>query len=135
MHWDFELISANNGWAMAVIGAIIVMVGLSALSFIISQLHKIIAIFDQKPSAKHSDDLGGHAMSASADVDLLNDLETTAKLYKAISADLGDSFHLSGLYEVIQRDQLPHPHLTIRSLREAGFLAPTGQGKFTWKNC
>ena len=43
-----EAISAHNGWAMAITGTIIVMCGLSALAFIISQLHKIIALFEKR---------------------------------------------------------------------------------------
>ncbi|MEJ2270181.1 MAG: hypothetical protein P8Y04_10475, partial [Desulfobulbaceae bacterium] len=42
-----QAISANNGWSMAFVGALIVMCGLASLSFIISQLHKIIGLFEK----------------------------------------------------------------------------------------
>lgn len=134
MHFDFSLISANNGWIMAVTGAIIVMSGLSLLSLIISQLHKVVGFFEKKdaPAIKAPP---APARPSAADADLINDLEAAARLYKAVSTDLGATFPLSKLYGVIQRDQLPHPHLTIRSLREAGFLVPEADGKFTWQNC
>ncbi|WP_300459313.1 OadG family protein [Desulfobacula sp.] len=47
--YGLEAINAYNGWAMAITGPLIVISGLAILSIIISQLHKIIAIFDKKP--------------------------------------------------------------------------------------
>lgn len=135
MHFDIGLISANNGWAMAVTGAIIVMLGLSALSFIISQLHKVVTIFETKQIETSPAAGQPHPDRAAADIDFLNDVEGTAKLYKVITEDLGTSFELPKLYQLAQRDQLPHPHVTIRTLRETGYLAPVGDGRFTWKNC
>jgi len=34
---------------------------------------------------------------------------------------------------VFQECDFPHPHLTIRSLKEEGFLIPADQGRFSWK--
>lgn len=122
-----EAISAHNGWAMAITGAIIVMCGLSVLSFIISQLHKIIELFEKRkaqapPSTQSSDD-----------IDILNDLAAATRLYQPMTADLGDTFHLSQLYRIFEREKLPHPHLTIRALRAAGYLMSAGEGIFRWK--
>ncbi len=68
-----------------------------------------------------------------ADVDYLADPEAAANLYKALSADLGDPFDLAQLYRLAQKDKLPHPHLTLRTLRESGVLVASGDGKFSWK--
>ncbi len=46
--YGLEAINAYNGWAMAITGPLIVMGGLSILSIIISQLHKVVALFDKK---------------------------------------------------------------------------------------
>lgn len=43
-----EAINAYNGWAMAIVGPMIVMGGLSILAIIISQLHRLVAVFDKK---------------------------------------------------------------------------------------
>ncbi len=134
MHFDISLISANNGWAMAVTGAILVMCGLSLLSLFISQLHKVIMLFEPKTAQKIVDHEPAAAKRGEGDIDFLNDLEGTAKLYKVISEDLGTTFELSKLYKITQRDQLPHPHVTIRNLRESGYLIPVGEGRFSWKN-
>ena len=68
-----QAISAHNGWAMAITGSIIVMSGLSVLAFIISQLHKIIGIFEKK---KEKD---SHFTKPAADIDVLSDLAATAR--------------------------------------------------------
>ena len=122
-----EAISAHNGWAMAVTGIIIVMSGLSALAFIISQLHKIIGLFEEKKKAAH------HFALPSDNIDILNDLPATARLYKPLTADLGDQFHLAQLYRIFEKERLPHPHLTIRALRAADYLQSLGDGLFSWK--
>jgi hypothetical protein len=122
-----EAISAHNGWAMAVTGTIIVMGGLAILAFIISQLHKIIWLFEKRLEAPP------HFVQPSDKINILNDLESTARMYKPLTANLGDSFHLAELYRVFEEEKLPHPHLTIRALRAAEYLKPIGEGVFRWK--
>ena len=122
-----QAISAHNGWAMAITGAIIVMCGLSALAFIISQLHKVIGLFEKKKAAAL------HPAQPPAEIDILNDLAAAARLYQPMTADLGEKFPLSQLYSIFEKESLPHPHLTINAMREAGYLQPAGEGLFSWK--
>ena len=50
--YGIQAITAHNGWAMALAGALIVFSGLIVLSFAISHLHKLLKIFEkQKVSA------------------------------------------------------------------------------------
>ena len=121
-----EAISAYNGWAMAVDGIIIVMSGLALLAFIISQLHKVIGLFEKKKALLHV------SLQAS-DVNILTDLEATARMYQPLTRELGDTFHLTQLYRIFEKEGLPHPHLTIRALRAAKYLQRTGEGLFSWK--
>jgi hypothetical protein len=129
-----EAISANNGWAMAVTGAIIVMSGLSALSYIISQLHKIIGLFEKKvhPEAL-AVALQPSYSQLSAEIDILNDLPSAARIYRPLTECLGEKFELSLLYKRFQDEDLPHPHITIRALRDGGLLVPAGECTFCWK--
>jgi len=112
---------------MAITGSIIVMCGLSVLAFIISQLHKMIGVFEKKKEAT------SHFVKPAADIDVLNDLAATARMYQPLTTDLGDSFHLADLYRIFEREQLPHPHLTISALRGAKYLESLGDGIFRWK--
>ena len=47
--YGLEAIAAHNGWSMALAGALIVFAGLLVLSSVISQLHKILMIWDKEP--------------------------------------------------------------------------------------
>jgi hypothetical protein len=122
---------------MALAGACIVMTGLATLAFIISQLHRIVSLIEQKPNPKPVESASEEATAAveKADLtDILSDITATAKSYKPLSAGLGETFELTKLYQTLVKENLPHPHITIRALREAGYLAPAGEGSFTWKN-
>jgi hypothetical protein len=130
-------ISANNGWAMALAGACIVMTGLAVLAFVISQLHKIIFMLEGKAKETTTPVQESQAEAAqhpSAQFALLNDLPAAARFYRALSIDLGDTFPLAMLYRIFDSENQPHPHITIKTLREGGFLVPTGDGKYGWKN-
>ena len=122
-----QAISAHNGWAMAITGSIIVMSGLAVLAFIISQLHKITGLFEKKKEA------AVNVTKTVTDIDVFADLAATARIYQPLTADLGDSFHLADLYRIFEKEQLPHPHLTISALREAKYLQSLGEGYFGWK--
>jgi Na+-transporting methylmalonyl-CoA/oxaloacetate decarboxylase gamma subunit len=122
-----EAISEHNGWAMAITGIIIVMCGLSVLAYIISQLHKVIGLFEQKKKTIQ------HQPQPLADDDILNDLATAARMYQPLTDGLGDSFHLIQLYRIFEKKRLPHPHLTISALRTAEYLQPLGEGLYRWK--
>ena len=46
--FGIDNITQNNGWAMAAVGASIVFSGLVVLSFVISQIHKILKLWDDR---------------------------------------------------------------------------------------
>ena len=135
--YGLEAIQAHNGWAMAVTGAVIVMIGLSVLSFIISQLHRIIDMVDSRKNKKSNklNALSQAAVSESQPVlPPLSDLGETMNRFKPLTQEIGDLFDLAALFQLFIHHNDPHPHLTIRSLREQGYLVPNGGGLFTWKH-
>jgi hypothetical protein len=125
--FGLKAVSAHNGWAMAAAGAIIVMCGLSVLAFIISQLHKIVGLFEERKKTALP------VEPPAAEFDPLSDLAAAALRYQPLTEELGDSFPLAELYRIFEREDLPHPHLTITALREAEYLLPVGEGLFCWK--
>jgi len=130
-------ITANNGWAMAVAGICIVMSGLAILAVFISQLHKFVALLEGKDkyhAAFQPEFKSPHADQPTAAVELLNDLPAAAAFCRSLTMGIGESFPLIALYRIFQKENLPHPHITITALRYAGFLAPVGDGQFSWKN-
>ena len=50
--FGIENITNHNGWAMAAVGATIVFSGLVILSFVISQIHKILRFWDDREKFK-----------------------------------------------------------------------------------
>ncbi len=133
--YGLEAISANNGWAMAIIGPLIVMSGLTILSIIISQLHKLVAIFDKK--AKQTTEPPTKSKVKSKDEISVpkifpNDILETAKIYQMLIDKLEQPFELSDLYQVAEQNSFPHPTLTVNRLRGAGILISEGEGLFIW---
>lgn len=129
-------ITANNGWAMAAVGATIVICGLAILSFVISQLHKLIALMEKKaPKGKPVEESATTSVDhAAANCDILADLGAVVRVYQSLTAYQGESFPLTTLHKIFENEKIPHPHITIRELRDAGYLIPMGEGRFSWKN-
>ena len=125
--FSFELITANNGWAMALAGALIVMTGLSVLTFIISQLHRIVDLFEKKEAAPQA------AGPVKIPEKFPDSLVEVAAFYEPLVKQLPEKFGLEALHALTQENNYPHPHLTIRSFREAGILSSLGDGKYSWK--
>jgi len=127
--YGLEAISAHNGWAMAAIGPLIVMTGLTILSIIISQLHKLVAIFDKKtPAAQVPIKCKGIIVPKV----LPNDISETAEIYQQLIDTIEQPFGLKDLYQAAEDNDFPHPVLTATRFREAGILRPEGEGLFVW---
>lgn len=126
-----EAISYYNGWAQAVAGALIVMSGLAILSLVISQLHKIISFFEKFGAPKTPP-----AETAAPTAPLPDfrdaDTEKIGELSRPFVEKMGQAFQLQELYNTFRESDLPHPHLTIKTLRESGKLVPLGDGLFSW---
>ena len=134
--YGLEAINAHNGFAMAITGAIIVMTGLTVLSIIISQLHRIIDMIENRKAKK---DLSRTmqektpAMKTQPVAMDLTDLSSRVDRLYLMTTDAGETFDLTTLHQIFIQNDDPHPHLTIRSLREQGYLVSAGEGRFTWK--
>ena len=129
--YGLEAISANNGWAMAITGPLIVMSGLIILSIIISQLHKLVAIFDKK-----AEQTSEHPIKSKDEISVPkifpNDISETAEIYKMLIDKLEQPFELNDLYQAAEQNNFPHPILTVSRLRSAGILISKGEGLFIW---
>jgi hypothetical protein len=133
--YGIDAISAANGWAMAIAGALIVMSGLSLLSFVISQLHKLAALLE-KTSGKQSE----KALARKTEKQIPSavhppafNIDEAREAMAPLVSELGEDFELKLLYELAAANDLPHVHLSIRSLRESGVIAPTAEGLFRWQ--
>jgi hypothetical protein len=125
---------------MALAGALIVFSGLVVLSFVISQLHKVLMFFEKK-SVAGQQNIEIPAVEPPEDTSptefLLpepfpTDINEIVQLYTPLVEALGESFCLSALYETLRKNDFPHPHITLTALRESKILIPDGDGVFTW---
>jgi hypothetical protein len=136
--FGIENITNNNGWAMAVVGATIVFCGLVVLSLAISQIHKILNLWDdreqllsrfkKKPSAV-GDQKPEEKVYREQHLPSVDEL---AKAYRPLAEKLKAPFKLTQLYEIANKSDFPHPHLSIQRLQEANILVAQGDGTFIW---
>ena len=136
--YGIEAISANNGWAMSLVGIIIVMSGLAVLSFVISQIHKILNLWENRaqyfkrspppPQITEAEEEQGSSTRAHFSADI----HETARLYEPLIEQLNDPFQLVDLYRLSRDKGFPHPHLTITKFQQANILVSRGEGLFSW---
>ena len=131
-----ENIALYNGWSQAFLGAAIVMTGLVILSMAISQIHKLVAIWERRQAGSTTESglstPTGMDIPPSVGAQCPLDLNATLKLYRPLTESLGAPFQLKDLYQRAVEYDLPHPHITIRCLREDGHLLALGEGFFNW---
>ncbi len=132
--YGLEAIANANGWVMAVTGASIVMTGLTVLSIIISQLPKVVAFMEKRQEEKALLKMRDKKEVKTREIPGKSplDIEELAIDYKPLAEELGESFELRELHALCRDNNLPHSHLSIRNLRDAGILIPRGDGVFTW---
>ena len=133
----FDNIAANYGWSQAILGISIVMTGLVVLSFAISQIHKLVAFWERRqagPSTTPADAADRVTATAPSEDQCPLDLDTTLKLYRPLTESLGAPFQLKDLYHQAVAHDLPHPHISLRCLREDGQLIALGEGFFNWND-
>ena len=132
-----ENINANNGWAISVLGAGIVFCGLAALSLVISRIHKILNFFEKRSSTRNSEAATPPAQPAPKPTQTIRRLPEPKELvsiYRPLAQSLDEPFSLALLYEHAAKMDLPHTHISISRLREAGVLTSMGEGAFVWNN-
>ena len=125
---------------MAAVGATIVFLGLVVLSFVISQIHKVLKLWEDRE--KYLDRFKKKAPAAGeedTDVPIYKErrlpaVDELANTYRPLVEKLKEPFELSQLFEIANKTELPHPHLSIQRLQEADILVAQGDGTFTWNN-
>jgi hypothetical protein len=118
---------------MAFAGAMIVFSGLLILVLAISQLHKLLNLFEKNKAAAPGDLTATPAEIETVPVPF-GDLTVLFDQYGPLAAELGETFQLSDLFEMAQAKGLPHIHYSIKTLREGLYLLPQGDGNFRWRS-
>ena len=125
---------------MAAVGATIVFSGLVVLSFVISQIHKILGIWEDREKflEKYKKETPP-AVAEAKKVDTivyserhLPSVDDLISAYGPLVDQLDEAFKLSQLFEIANKNDMPHPHLSIQRLQDADILMAQGDGTFTW---
>ena len=130
--FGIDNITNNDGWAMAVVGATTVFVGLAVLSFVISQIHKILDAWENRNKDKAVAAETPQEKAPAPQGQRLPTVSELCSIYRPLVEQLQEPFLLTQLYEKTKEMDLPHPHLSIKSLQEADVLVYQGDGTFTW---
>ncbi len=137
--YSIDNITAANGWAMAAVGASIVFLGLVILSFVISQMHKILRFWEERVTLSgRAKDQAPTAEAPEPEIPAykeqhLPEVSELVDTYGPLVEKMGDSFELTQIFDIAKENDFPHPHLSINRLREAGILVAQDDGTFTWK--
>ena len=136
--FSFDRIAEQNGWAMAALGITIDITCLAVLAMIISRVPNLVALSEKIGGILRKDRLPiveqpATAPQAVPEYDFSEEgARKVGAVYKDCAKALGASFQLSELYRISREKGLPHPHLTIKTLREANLIAAEGDGRFKW---
>ncbi len=123
---------------MAFVGATIVFLGLVVLSFVISQIHKILELLEKRGETKvptKAEPARPEIPKIKSPVYKIPQLPTVNDLisiYRPLVEQLNEPFELPQLFEISNKMNLAHPHLSIKQLWDADVLIAQGDGTFTW---
>lgn len=120
--YGLEAISNNNGWIIAATGILIVFTCLAVLSLAVSQIKVIFILFDRgnkfykkiksRRSKKRIPESGN------------------AAFHELLNSELEEQFQLFDLLKILDKNNFPHPYLTVNQLRYGKTIIPSGDGFF-----
>ena len=156
--YGIEAINDANGWNLAALGILVVFSSLIILSIIISQLHKMLLLWEKRknlwpgnqipekseaPETQQAHpEIGDEKESSpSGETQELphphtcpEDINEIAAIWAPLALELGDPFRLTDLYKTAAKHNFPHPHLTINRLRRENIILPADDGMFTFRH-
>jgi len=129
--YGFEAISEHNGWAISIVGVLIVFTGLVTLSLLIRVFPKIIEIIEGtgKPKSQSKKSEKG---SLRPEYSMDDKIKEKIKQYQYLISWMGEPFALPRLIDLAQKRGLDRPHATISQFIHASVIQPDGKGFYLW---
>ncbi len=134
--YGLDAINAHNGWAISVVGITIVFTGLVSLSALISQLHKLVTLYENPGRIKKL--FASTPKSVAKAAPLKKPLTLTeaqkqiCRQYHLLAQTMDDVISLPKLLRMAQISGLEDPHVNITILLKSGILCADEQGFFSW---
>jgi Na+-transporting methylmalonyl-CoA/oxaloacetate decarboxylase gamma subunit len=133
--FGLEAIIAHDGLGISVIGISIVFVSLVLLSFAVSQIHKLIELWDKKNTSyqrvKKSQQKDQKTPSVS-DLAIPQDVQKASRQFKLLIKWMGEPFPLPKLLDLSGKCGLSRPHSTINELLKCELIIPAENGYYVW---
>lgn len=132
-----EAIAAHNGWNIAIVGVTIVFSGLTLLAIVISQLHKVLDLWENRGKLRGTCEIPPPGADREGEIDLSRlpiapDTEESARQVRMLADRIGEPFSLPRLLESAETCGLMRPHSTLNELIEAEIIIPDGKGYYLW---
>ena len=130
--YGLEAINNNNGWVISAAGILIVFLSLALLSLAVSQLIRMFILFDHSKRfyKKIKSRYSKKKIPEAGKGESCPDNHSTAAFYEWLNSEIGERFQLSELLEILDKNNFPHPYLTINQLRYGKTIIPSGDGLF-----
>lgn len=123
--YGFEAITHYHGLAIAAVGITIVFTALVALFIILSQLHKLLGVWENREAyIKRLRRLVGKGRKPAPARKPIppQDLHESARQFSILIKSLGEPFSLPKLIEMAEIIGIGRPHSTVNSLMQAGLI-------------
>lgn len=138
--YGLEAINASNGWAISIVGVSIVFSGLVSLSLVISQLHKVLALYEDPSKitaffkSKKSKKVDKKEDEKIISIVLTQSQKETVKQFALLVRTLDDHFSLPRLLHLAQISGIKDPYPSLNTLLKMKIIEPDKNGFFIWKN-
>jgi hypothetical protein len=131
-----EAITKLNGWAMAFVGVSIVFTGLLLLSTAISQLHKVLDLWEKKGVLYHKiverRKKKAKSVKAYKELTVTEWMEESVKQFNILVQSMDDPFALPVLLDLAQKRGLQRPHSALTEFLKNELIIPDGNGYYRW---
>lgn len=130
---SLDAIAAANGWSIAAVGVSIVFTGLSVLSLMISQLHKLLTFWENRDRFLAAfRKRQAETPPAEALILIPRDIQESARNFRMLTERMEEPFSLPRLLEDAVRCGISNPHETLNELILSHILVPDGEGWYRW---
>ena len=128
--YGLEAIRVGNGWEIAIVGISIVFTGLAFLSIFIGQIHKFLALWENRSEIQLF-----KKKNNKKDVAIINLTENqkiVAKQFSLLVKTLDAPFSLPRLLVLAEASGVKSPHSNLCLLINSGTIFPDNEGFHLW---
>ena len=138
-----DAIIHHNGFAMSAVGITIVFSALVTLSLIISQLHKLLTLWDDRRAygkklrdffsiAKPPVSRPPRADAQDSEIQYFDDIHESSRQFQILIEAMGEPFALPALIRIAESFGINHAYSTVSHLIVNNLIVPDGNGFFVW---